>query len=45
MKKRMLGSSGLEVARTGVWWHVFGWTVDQSTSFKLLDNFVAAALT
>jgi len=42
MKKRMLGRSGLEVAPLAFGGNVFGWTVDQSTSFKLLDNFVAA---
>ena len=42
MKKRMLGKSGLEVAPLAFGGNVFGWTVDQPTSFKLLDNFVAA---
>src|SRR6267142_4572067 len=42
MNKRMLGRSGLEVAPLAFGGNVFGWTVDQSTSFKLLDNFVAA---
>jgi len=38
----MLGKSGLEVAPLAFGGNVFGWTVDESTSFKLLDNFVAA---
>jgi aryl-alcohol dehydrogenase-like predicted oxidoreductase len=38
----MLGQSGLEVAPLAFGGNVFGWTVDESTSFKLLDNFVAA---
>ncbi len=42
MNKRMLGKSGLEVAPLAFGGNVFGWTVDESTSFKLLDNFVAA---
>lgn len=37
----MLGKSGLEVAPLAFGGNVFGWTVDESTSFKLLDNFVA----
>src|SRR5258705_5340381 len=42
MNKRMLGKSGLEVAPLAFGGNVFGWTVDESSSFKLLDNFVAA---
>jgi aryl-alcohol dehydrogenase-like predicted oxidoreductase len=42
MKKRELGSSGLKVAPLAFGGNVFGWTVDESTSFKLLDAFVAA---
>jgi len=38
----MLGKSGLEVAPLAFGGNVFGWTVDESSSFKLLDNFVAA---
>jgi len=41
-EKENAGSSGLEVAPLAFGGNVFGWTVDQSTSFKLLDNFVAA---
>ncbi len=42
MKKRMLGNSGLEVAPLAFGGNVFGWTADESTSFRLLDAFVAA---
>lgn len=43
MKKRKLGNSGLEVTPLAFGGNVFGWTVDESTSFKLLDAFVASA--
>src|SRR5206468_10235786 len=42
MKKRKLGNSGLEIAPLAFGGNVFGWTVDEPTSFKLLDAFVAA---
>lgn len=42
MKKRKLGKSGLEVAPLAFGGNVFGWTVDEQTSFQLLDAFVAA---
>ena len=42
MKKRKLGHSGLEVAPLAFGGNVFGWTVDEATSFQLLDAFVAA---
>jgi len=42
MKKRILGDSGLEVAPLALGGHVFGWTADEPTSFRLLDAFVAA---
>src|SRR3954467_8770491 len=42
MRKRSLGNSGLEVAPLAFGGNVFGWTVDERTSFKLLDAFVAA---
>jgi aryl-alcohol dehydrogenase-like predicted oxidoreductase len=41
MKKRKLGNSGLEVAPLAFGGNVFGWTVDEPTSFKLLDAFVS----
>jgi aryl-alcohol dehydrogenase-like predicted oxidoreductase len=42
MNKRKLGKSGLEVSPLAFGGNVFGWTVDEPTSFKLLDAFVAA---
>ncbi len=42
MKTRKIGGSGLEVAPLAFGGNVFGWTIDEATSFKLLDAFVAA---
>lgn len=42
MRKRSLGNSGLEAAPLAFGGNVFGWTVDERTSFRLLDAFVAA---
>lgn len=42
MKKRKIGNSELEVSPLAFGGNVFGWTVDEATSFKLLDAFVAA---
>lgn len=42
MEKRRLGNSGLEVSPLCFGGNVFGWTADESTSFKLLDAFTAA---
>ncbi len=42
MKKRMLGNSGLEVSIPAFGGNVFGWTVDESRSFELLDAFAAS---
>jgi aryl-alcohol dehydrogenase-like predicted oxidoreductase len=42
MEKRRLGNSSVEVSRLCFGGNVFGWTVDQSTSFKLLDAFLDA---
>lgn len=41
MYKRQLGNSGLQVAPLAFGGNVFGWTVDEPTSFELLDAFVA----
>ena len=38
--KRPLGDSGIEVAPLAFGGNVFGWTVDESTAFRLLDAFV-----
>jgi len=42
MKMHKLGDSGLEVSPLAFGGNVFGWTVDEPTSFLLLDAFVAA---
>jgi len=42
MNKRKLGGSGLEVSPLAFGGNVFGWTADETMSFKLLDAFVAA---
>jgi aryl-alcohol dehydrogenase-like predicted oxidoreductase len=42
IQKRKLGNSGLEVAPWAFGGNVFGWTVDESTAFQLLDAFVDA---
>ena len=42
MRRRSLGNSGFEVAPLAFGGNVFGWTVDERTSFRLLDAFVAA---
>jgi len=42
MRKRKLGNSGLEVSPLAFGGNVFGWTVDETMSFKLLDAFVAS---
>ncbi len=44
MDKRKLGSNGFEVAPLALGRNVFGWMVDEATSFKLLDAFVGAGL-
>ena len=41
MQKRKLGRSGIEVAPLAFGGNVFGWTVDEPTSFRLLDRFLA----
>ena len=40
MQMRKLGRSGLEVSPLAFGGNVFGWTADETTSFKLLDRFV-----
>jgi aryl-alcohol dehydrogenase-like predicted oxidoreductase len=42
MQKRKLGNSGLSIAPLMFGGNVFGWTVDEAMSFKLLDAFVGA---
>ncbi len=40
MQKRALGKSGLEITPLVFGGNVFGWTADETTSFRLLDAFV-----
>ena len=42
MKKRNLGRSGIEISPLAFGGNVFGWTADESTSFRLLDHFIDA---
>jgi len=42
MQKRKLGKSGLDVAPLAFGGNVFGWTIDETRSFSLLDAFVDA---
>lgn len=42
MQNRTLGTSNIQVAPLAFGGNVFGWTVDQPTSFQLLDAFVDA---
>jgi aryl-alcohol dehydrogenase-like predicted oxidoreductase len=44
MEKRQLGNSGLWVAPLAFGGNVFGWTIDEQTSFTILDSFVDAGL-
>lgn len=41
MEKRNLGKTGIEIAPLVFGGNVFGWTVDEPTSFRLLDQFLA----
>ncbi len=42
--RRSLGKTGLEVSPLALGGNVFGWTVDENTSFRLLDAFVDAGM-
>lgn len=44
MKRRKLGTTGLEIGPLVFGGNVFGWTADEQMSFKLLDAFVDAGL-
>ena len=44
MVKRELGRSGLQVSKLCLGGNVFGWTVDEATSFSLLDAWVDAGM-
>ena len=41
MQKRQLGKSDLQVAPWALGGNVFGWTIDEQTSFNVLDAFVS----
>ncbi|MEH1963847.1 MAG: aldo/keto reductase [Nostoc sp.] len=41
-QRRKLGRSGLEVSPLSFGGNVFGWTIDENSSFEILDNFIAA---
>jgi aryl-alcohol dehydrogenase-like predicted oxidoreductase len=42
MQKRKLGRSELEVSPVCFGGNVFGWTIDEATSFEILDAFIAS---
>lgn len=44
MKKNSLGSSGIEVPPFAFGGNVFGWTIDENTSFQILDGLMDAGL-
>src|SRR5262245_13984438 len=44
MKKRRLGNSNLEVSPLCFGCNVFGWTVNESTAFALLDRLVSSGI-
>jgi aryl-alcohol dehydrogenase-like predicted oxidoreductase len=45
MQNRPLGKSGIEIPPIVLGANVFGWTADESTSFRILDRAVEAGLT
>src|SRR5689334_16177569 len=44
MNRRKLGDSDIEVGSLALGGNVFGWTADETTSFRILDAFVDAGL-
>ncbi|WP_428329569.1 aldo/keto reductase [Mucilaginibacter sp.] len=44
MEKREIGNSGIKVYPFAFGGNVFGWTIDEKQSFKILDGFVDAGL-
>ncbi|MGA8424114.1 MAG: aldo/keto reductase [Thermoplasmata archaeon] len=42
LPRRPLGNSGLKIAPFALGGNVFGWTVEERTGFRLLDEFVSA---
>jgi len=44
MEKRKIGSTGIEVAPLALGTNIFGWTIDEQQSFKILDAFTDAGM-
>ncbi len=44
MEKRQLGNSGISIVPPALGGNVFGWTADETTSFRILDAFRAGGL-
>jgi len=44
MERREIGNSGIKVHRLAFGGNVFGWTIDEKQSFKILDAFVDSGL-
>jgi aryl-alcohol dehydrogenase-like predicted oxidoreductase len=44
MEKREIGSSGIKIRPFAFGGNVFGWTIDEQQSFKILDAFIDAGL-
>ncbi|MDB4901755.1 MAG: ral stress protein 69 [Mucilaginibacter sp.] len=44
MEKREIGSSGIKIRPFAFGGNVFGWTIDEQHSFKILDAFIDAGL-
>jgi len=42
MKRRKLGNTGIEISSLALGGNVFGWTIDEPMSFRILDAFIAA---
>jgi aryl-alcohol dehydrogenase-like predicted oxidoreductase len=40
MEKRLLGNTSVEIAPLVLGGNVFGWTIDEKTSFDVLDAFI-----
>lgn len=45
MKKKQLGSTDLSIYPIVLGGNVFGWTIDEQTSFQILDKFIAEEFT
>src|SRR5262245_51585968 len=42
MNRRPLGNTGFETSPLALGGNVFGWTIDEAASFRILDGFVEA---